>query len=362
MKLRFLAILSLACGSAAGTDARLDRAALPGRLFFVAYDRVHAPPPGHPITRKLYVIPASGAAAPIEVISDELVSGLVGYPARHAVGVNLSAGPNRSSFLIDTGAPHFLKTPLIPWEVQSPFSSPDWTTPDAPPAMQAQRYLSTQITVAPDGQRVAGIMGPGMRMCIAPTSGNEPLLCAVEVRACDSHFASWSPDGKAIVFAGAIKADRSSCNLHELFIMDTSTGVTRQLTDIPGDRLGREMREAIVVKGDATDRRHKSNHPVWSPDAQWIAFNSPKGISLIHPDGTGLHVIIKPLGIDPAWSPDGTLIAYLVPHRGAGDKRRFPRRFDIPWVIHVSRADGAGDTQISDDSGALAVMELVWMD
>jgi hypothetical protein len=114
--------------------------------------------------------------------------------------------------------------------------------------------------------------------------------------------------------------------------MDAATGATRQLTNIPGDRLDREMREAIVAKGDATDRWHKSNRPVWSPDGHWIAFNSPNGISLIHPDGTGLHVIIAPPGLDPTWSPDGTLIAYRLPHRDAGNTRRFPRRFDIPWA------------------------------
>lgn len=353
---------SLACSHAAGTDAPLERSALAGRLFFTALNRTPAPLPGHPVARKLYVIPATGEAPPQTVTPDDLVFGLVGYPPRHAVGINLLTGASRGSYLVDTGAPSYNKSPLIRLPAQIPFTAADWVDPSAPPSTPQLRHLFTQIVLAPDGQHVAGIVSSRMRMCVLPSEGSGDPVCAADIRACDSHFPSWSPSGAAIVFAGAIKADRSSCNLQELFVMDASTGTTRQLTDIPGDRLGREMREAIVAEGDPTNRWHKSNHPAWSPDGQWIAFNSPKGISLIHPDGTSLHVIIKPPGLTPAWSPDGAFIAYRLPHRDASNQRRFPRRFDIPWVIHVARADGSGDVQVSDDSGDLAVMELVWMD
>lgn len=353
--------LLLVCGSAAGGDASLDRGTLPGRLFFIAIDRVHSPLPGQPVSRKLYVMQASGETVPVAVSPDDPVVGLVSYPARHALGINPKDGRDWGSYLIDTRLPGYRKTLLIPQEAQRPFSAADWTDLGAPAPTPEQRHLPTQLVLAPDGTRVAGIMYPASKMCIVPVQGEAHPVCAESARACDIHFASWSPDGKAIVFAGAIKGDRSSCNLQELFVMEAAIGTARQLTDVPGDRIGSEMREAIVTKGDPTDRWHKSNHPAWSPDGQWIAFNAPKGISLIRPDGTGLHVIIKPLGLDPAWSPDGSLIAYRLLHADAQNTRRFPRRFDIPWVIHVARVDGSGDVQVSDDNGSLSELEVAWI-
>ncbi|WP_213947447.1 hypothetical protein [Luteibacter sp. dw_328] len=190
------------------------------------------------MSRKLYVMQASGETAPTAVSPDDPVVGLVSYPARHALGINPQDGSDWGSYLIDTRLPGYPETLLIPQEAQRPFSAADWTDRGAPAPTLEQRHLPTQLVLAPDGRRVAGIKYPAAQMCIVPVQGEGHPVCADPVRACDSHFASWSPDGKAVVFAGAIEADRSSCNLQELFVMDATTGATRQLTKIPGDRLG----------------------------------------------------------------------------------------------------------------------------
>jgi len=76
---------------------------------------------------------------------------------------------------------------------------------------------------------------------------------------------------------------------------------------------------------DATSAGSFASEPAWSPDGNWIAFNSlpdssrpggptnPSGIYLVHPDGTDWHRI-SPTATDndqsPAWSPDGTRIVF----------------------------------------------------
>ncbi len=51
--------------------------------------------------------------------------------------------------------------------------------------------------------------------------------------------------------------------------------------------------------------------PAWSPDGSLIAFNSgPHSISVINSDGSNLQPLTTE-GSTPAWSPDGTQLAYI---------------------------------------------------
>jgi Tol biopolymer transport system component len=83
--------------------------------------------------------------------------------------------------------------------------------------------------------------------------------------------------------------------------------------------------EAIyVVNTDGTGLRRVVppmfglEHPKWSPDGRWIAFNiAPEAgstpnagsVLLVHPDGTGMHVLRAATSdfgfFKPRWSPDG---------------------------------------------------------
>lgn len=161
-----------------------------------------------------------------------------------------------------------------------------------------------------------------------------------------------------IAFAGAIKADASSCNLFELYVMDVASNAVGQLTDIPGPRIGYEPDGSVVKRGEILDRWHKTNKPRWSPDGQWIAFTTYAGVGRIHPDGTGMQILAK--GAGGTWSPDGTMIAYRVPGKVRPKGILYPR-YDISWTLYVSRADGTGATEIPiDPTGTISVEDVVW--
>ena len=84
-------------------------------------------------------------------------------------------------------------------------------------------------------------------------------------------------------------------------------------------------------------------YPAWSPDGRRIAFTDSAGISVMNADGSGITRLIShhfrhdtdpagDLGVGkPAWSPDGTLIAFE--HLGDGDIQ--------PARIFVMGADGS---------------------
>jgi Tol biopolymer transport system component len=93
---------------------------------------------------------------------------------------------------------------------------------------------------------------------------------------------SWSPDGAKMVLFCLPSASYDVCT------MDADGSNLTQLT----------------TKGEYEE-------PNWSPDGKKIAFESASGgIYTMNPDGSNRTLAIAPVSDQPDWSPDGTKIAY----------------------------------------------------
>ena len=197
---------------------------------------------------------------------------------------------------------------------------------------------------------------------------------------------TWSPDGKLIAYV----SDQSS-TFPELWLMDGTDGSGRRPVATPG--LQQEAVDAIAWSPDGsqlaitlydepgptqialvpiggtgrqvgkiiTDLPGGALDPAWSPDGTWLAFAGREGYAVevyaAHPDGTAAIKLTTDgqLARSPVWSPDGRRLAYLSNKTGY---------FEI-WVVDVN-PDGAGGVaastprQLTKDLHADAAAGLSW--
>jgi WD40 repeat protein len=111
----------------------------------------------------------------------------------------------------------------------------------------------------------------------------------------DAFTAAWSPDGSQIAYASTPDSQGMM-----IFVMDTLTGETRQLTE----------------------PAFNACWPTWSPDGTRIAFLAgPRNnidIFVMNTDGSDLQQVTFSPGMDsqPAWSASGNQIAFTSDHEG----------------------------------------------
>lgn len=138
----------------------------------------------------------------------------------------------------------------------------------------------------------------------------------------------FAPDGRRIVFLRVV-AGASPEGAGALFVTNAVGGTPHQITPSGWAFLGYE----------------------WSPDGRWIVFQRPYGeLYLVHPDGSGLQRI--PLELprgagaqNPAWSPDGSRIAFSLTRNGHGSI--YTVGLDGQHLRQVTSAAGA-DEQMPD--------------
>ena len=210
------------------------------------------------------------------------------------------------------------------------------------------------VTIEPDGSGSTKIVDQGddpawspdgtkIAYTAPPTLTHGPQLAIVDADGTGTVFPtgtadnesqpSWSPDGSKIVFTRFVPD--GSFFVFDLFVMNADgTGQTR-LTDSRAD-----------------DPGFAATEPAWSPDGTRIAFtrtitqsgNQPldEEIYVINVDGTDLTRLthnpattVLANDLSPAWSPDGTQIVFSSRREGS-------------YGVHVMNADGTGLRRVAE--------------
>lgn len=191
---------------------------------------------------------------------------------------------------------------------------PDIYVMDADGSHVTQLAHGSGPSWSPDGQRIS---------FTHHLSGN---IWVMNADGTDSHrFSSgggglesaWSPDGQKIAYNRITKfCNFDICAMH-IFVAQLPFGGG---LDISGN-------------GDQVDRR-----PAWSPDGSLIAYDEGLQIWTVHPDGSGNVKISQGNRAEqgPVWSPDGSKIAVT--------------RMAARAQIYIMNADGSGATNLSQSS------------
>jgi Tol biopolymer transport system component len=224
---------------------------------------------------------------------------------------------------------------------------------------------------SPDGRRLAYVSekyDPGDRdlYTISAAGGAPRALTANWV---DERLPVWSPDGTAVAYAQRRR--------HRSFLaVLPARGRARVL--VPGEDPawapdGTKLvfargGDLFVVSPDGSGERRVTTGPQvdadpdWSPDGRQLVFERPNAqgyweLWAVFLDGTGLRRLTdvrRGRGIctvtgahDPAWSPDGSEIAFALLDGGS----LACGLHGVWWSVHAVAADGSGDTRLVTDGG-----------
>ena len=178
---------------------------------------------------------------------------------------------------------------------------------------------------SPDGKRIVFLTDgqPGLFVIGADGKGRRHLPGGGE-----SGSAAWSPDGKRLAFAGGGGG--------AVVVVDPSGGRRRVLRRFAGDveqlhwsRDGRSLtlleHAPVFTHGDLVtlsvadgrllrrvrrvDADTDYSRIAWSPDGRRVAFTGAKGLAVMNADGSARRVL--GYGWEPSWAPDGRRVVYI---------------------------------------------------
>jgi len=149
-------------------------------------------------------------------------------------------------------------------------------------------------------------------------------------------WGSWSPDTFKILFQSDRIPDTSFTARFQIYVMNSDGSNVGQLT------FPNTARDSIT--GHVTDTT-SNFHPAWSPDGTKIAFASTRDtnseIFVMEPNGANVTRLTSDAADDaqPAWSPDGSKIAFAS-HRDGNDE------------IYVMNANGSGQVNLTNSAAS----------
>jgi Tol biopolymer transport system component len=173
---------------------------------------------------------------------------------------------------------------------------------------------------SPDGSQLARVHDSTLDIIAVDGSG----ITTAKIPGGCAQGARWSPRGDLI----AVRFAR-----HCLFFAPPSpTGTSLDSVELAVVRPDGTGLQLLTVLGRLLD-----GPPAWSPDGTRLAFVGavpgqrfpPTSLWIVNADGSGLHQVVPVLGFYPTWSPDGSRVAFT-----SGDL----------FVINV---DGTGLTQLT---------------
>jgi TolB protein len=154
--------------------------------------------------------------------------------------------------------------------------------------------------------------GTYLQLYVAEADGSDPEWIRVGITRVVSRI-DVAPDGERIAFTSADG---------DLWVVDADGSGLLNLTNGARD----------------------DNFPRWSPDGEWIAFNSYDGmqhdIYIVRPDGRDLRPLTANPANDviPVWSPDGTMLTFTSSRDGTDQ-------------VYLMNADGSSQLRISTGEG-----------
>jgi TolB protein len=210
---------------------------------------------------------------------------------------------------------------------------------------------------SPDGTKLAFTSFPGTpSVKVVDGTGERTLAAGSRPR--------WSPDGSAIAFVRADDVYRVNADGSQETRLTSDgvreTGAPRWSPDGKKLLVQRFAHAYLVdaINGGATvlplplEAGPFGSSPTWSPDGDRIAYstvsNGVSAIAVMNADGDGARLLAAEgclYDVEPAWSSDGTEIAFTCLHFEDGDRYR--------GSILVAASDGTGLHRVSGEpSGA----------
>ena len=248
---------------------------------------------------------------------------------------------------------------------------------------QLTRHLEYDAVPAwsPDGQKIAFVSFRNKHregnftsgeVYVMNADGTNPINLTQTPRGHDLD-ACWSPDGKQIAFTS------TKGIFSDIWVMDADGGNQRKLTNHEATERGPDWSpdgtriafysnrdgiwnrnpndnwEIYVMDADGANPVNLTNHPAWdshpawSPDGTRIAFHSNREenteIYVMNADGTNPINLTNHPAVDrgPDWSPDGLRIAFSSNRDGDWEKNR-----NDNWEVYVMNADGTNPINLTN--------------